>query len=158
MSFVLAWKIGFLIIAMADILSQHIIGSSIFCCKSESNLLSQIASHAASIAAMYSTSAEDKATIFCFFELQAITFDHDDAVKFTSEMHDPCAQTVTYKREENTNTLQKAPVWSQPNTLRRLSQKSSYNSRVLERGQLCVPWREEDVGAFIVVRSCLLSL
>ena len=73
-------------------------------------------------------------------------------------MHDPCAQTVTYKREENTNTLQKAPVWSRPNTLRRLSQKSSYNSRVLERGQLYVPWREEDVGAFIVVRSCLLSL
>ena len=82
----------------------------------------------------------------------------DDAVKFTSEMHDPCAQTVTYKREENANTLQKAPVWSRPNTLRRLSQKSSYNSRVLERGQLCVPLCEEDVGAFIVVRSCLLSL
>ena len=67
------------------------------------------------------------------------TMDGDDAVKFTSEMHDPCAQTVTYKREENTNTLQKAPVWSRPNTLRRLSQKSSYNSRVLKRGQLCVP-------------------
>ena len=31
----------------------------------------------------------------------------DDAVKFTSEMHDLCAQTVTYKREENKNTLQK---------------------------------------------------
>ena len=46
---------------------------------------------------------------------------YDDAVKFTSEMHDPCAQTVTYKGEENTNTLQKAPVWSRPNTLRRLS-------------------------------------
>ena len=25
------------------------------------------------------------------------TMDGDDAVKFTSEMHDPCAQTVTYK-------------------------------------------------------------
>ena len=109
MSFVLAWKIGFLVIAIADILSQQItVGSSIFCCKSESNLLSQIASHAASIAAMYSTSVEDKATVFCFFELQAITFDHDDVVKFTSEMHDPCAQTVTYKREENTNTLQRS--------------------------------------------------
>ena len=63
----------------------------------------------------------------------------DDAVKFTSEMHDPCTQTVTYKREENTNTLQKAPVWSRPNTFRRLSQKYSHNSRVLERGQLCIP-------------------
>ena len=65
---------------------------------------------------------------------------------------------VTYTWKENKNTLQKAPVWSRPNTLWRLSQKSSYNSRVLERGQLCVPWCEEDAGAFIVVRSCLLSL
>ena len=63
----------------------------------------------------------------------------DDAVKFTSEMHNPCALPVTYKREENKNTLQKAPVWSRPNTLRRLSQKYFHNSRVLERGQLCVP-------------------
>ena len=29
--------------------------------------------------------------------------------------------------------LQRAPVWSWPNTLRRLSQKCFYNSRVLER-------------------------
>ena len=29
----------------------------------------------------------------------------DEAVKFTSEMHDPCARTVTYKREENKNTF-----------------------------------------------------
>ena len=65
---------------------------------------------------------------------------------------------VTYKREQNKNTLQKAPVWSRPNTLRRLSQKSFYNSRVLERSQLHVPLCEEDVGAFIVVRSYLLSL
>ena len=86
------------------------------------------------------------------------TLGFDDAVKFTSEMHDPCDQIVTYKREENKNPLQKAPVWSRPNTLRRLSQKYSHNSRVLERGQLCVPWCEEGVGAFIVVRSCLLSL
>ena len=57
----------------------------------------------------------------------------DDAVKFTSETHDPCARTVTYKREENKNTLRKAPVWSRPNTLRRLNQKYSHNSRVLER-------------------------
>ena len=55
---------------------------------------------------------------------------------------------VTYKREQNENTLQKAPVWSRPNTLRRLSQKSFYNSRVLERSQSRVPLCEEDVGAF----------
>ena len=65
---------------------------------------------------------------------------------------------VTFKREQNKNTLQGAPVWSRPNTLRRLSQKSFYNSRVLERSQSRVPLCEEDVGAFIVVRSCLLSL
>ena len=65
---------------------------------------------------------------------------------------------VTYKREQNENTLQKAPVWSRPNTLQRLSQKSFYNSRVLKRSQSRVPLCEEDVGAFIVVRSCLLSL
>ena len=65
---------------------------------------------------------------------------------------------VTYKREQNKNTLQKAPVWSRPNTLQRLSQKSFYNSRVLERSQSRVPLCEEDVRAFIVVRSCLLSL
>ena len=49
-------------------------------------------------------------------------------------------------------------MWSQPNTLQRLSQKSFYNSRVLERNQLRVPLCEEDVRAFIVMRSCLLSL
>ena len=77
--------------------------------------------------------------ISCKNLLQIATKATNDAVKFTSEMHDPCARTVTYKREENKNTLQKAPVWSRPNTLRKLSQKYSYNSRVLERGQLCVP-------------------
>ena len=65
---------------------------------------------------------------------------------------------VTFKREQNKNTLQEALVWSQPNTLRRLSQKSFYNSRVLERSQSHIPLCGEDVGAFIVVRSCLLSL
>ena len=64
---------------------------------------------------------------------------------------------VTYKREQNNNTLQKAPVLSRPSTLRRLSQKSFYKSRVLERSQSRIPLCEEDVGAFIVVRSCLLS-
>ena len=39
-------------------------------------------------------------------------------------------------------------MWSRPNTLRRLSQKSFYNSRVLERSQSRVPFYEEDVGAF----------
>ena len=38
-------------------------------------------------------------------------------------------------------------MWSRPNTLRRLTQKCFYNSRVLERGQSRVPFYE-DVGAF----------
>ena len=65
---------------------------------------------------------------------------------------------VAYKREQHKNTLPKASVWSRPNTLRRLSQKSFYNSRVLERSQSRVPLCDEDVGAFIVVKPLLLSL
>ena len=60
----------------------------------------------------------------------------------------PALVAVAYKREQHKNTLLKAPVWSRPNTLRRLSQKSFYNSRVLERSQSRVPFYEEDVGAF----------
>ena len=36
----------------------------------------------------------------------------DEVVYLTSEKHDPYAQKVTYTKEENKNTLQKAPVWS----------------------------------------------
>ena len=60
----------------------------------------------------------------------------------------PALVAVAYKREQHKNTLPKAPVWSRPNTLRRLSQKSFYNSRVLERSQSRVPFYEEDVGPF----------
>ena len=55
---------------------------------------------------------------------------------------------IAYKKEQHKNILPKAPVWSWLNTLRRLSQKSFYNSRVLERSQSRVPFYEEDVGAF----------
>ena len=65
---------------------------------------------------------------------------------------------VAYKGEQHKNTLQKASVWSRSNTLRRLSQRSFYNSRVLERSQSRVPLCEEGVGAFIVVRPLPLSL
>ena len=60
----------------------------------------------------------------------------------------PALVAVAYKREQHKNTLPKAPVWSRPNTLRRLSQKSFYNSRVLERSQSRVPFYEKDVGVF----------
>ena len=62
-------------------------------------------------------------------------------------MHDPCARSHCLQERTTQKHLQKAPVWSRPNTLRRLSQKCFYNSRVLERGQLRVPFYE-DVGAF----------
>ena len=42
----------------------------------------------------------------------------DEAEYLISEKHDPCTQKVTYTKEENKNTLQKAPVWSRPNTFR----------------------------------------
>ena len=62
-------------------------------------------------------------------------------------MHDPCARSRCLQERTTRKHLQKAPVWSRPNTLRRLSQKCFNNSRVLERGQLRVPFYE-DVGAF----------
>ena len=62
----------------------------------------------------------------------AALFD-DDAVKFTSEVHDPCACSRCLQERTIQKHLQGAPVWSRPNTLRRLSQKCFYNSRVLER-------------------------
>ena len=55
------------------------------------------------------------------FEASQAKIGYDEAVNLTSEKYDPCARKVTYTKEENKNTLQKAPVWSRPNTLRRLS-------------------------------------
>ena len=71
----------------------------------------------------------------------------DDAEKFTSEMHDPCARSRCLQERTTQKHLQEAPVWSRPNTLRSLSQKCFYNSRVLERSQSRVPFYK-DVGAF----------
>ena len=62
-------------------------------------------------------------------------------------MHDPCARSRCLQERTTQKHLQKAPMWSRPNTLRRLSQKCFYNSRVLERSQSRVPFYE-DVGAF----------
>ena len=55
------------------------------------------------------------------FEASQAKIGYDEAVNLTSEKHDHCAQKVTYTKEENKNTLQKAPVSSRPNTLQRLS-------------------------------------
>ena len=62
-----------------------------------------------------------------------LSFFSDDVEKFTSEMHDPCARCRCLRERTTQKHLQKAPVWSRPNTLRKLSQKCFYNSRVLER-------------------------
>ena len=55
-------------------------------------------------------------------------------------MHDPCTRSRCLKERTTQKHLQGAPVLSRPNTLRRLSQKCFYNSRVLERSQLRVPF------------------
>ena len=64
-----------MVIAIANMLSQWMmVGISSLCCMSERILLSHTASHATSIVAMYSASADDNATVFCFFEDQEIGF------------------------------------------------------------------------------------
>ena len=45
----------------------------------------------------------------------------DDAVNLISEKHDPNAQMNHLQKEENKKTLQKAPVWCRPSTIRRSS-------------------------------------
>ena len=45
----------------------------------------------------------------------------DDAVNLTSEKHDPNAQMNHLQKEEKKKTLQKAPMWCRPSTLRRSS-------------------------------------
>ena len=55
-------------------------------------------------------------------------------------MHDPCTRSRCLKERTTQKHLQGAPVLSRPNTLRRLSQKCFYNSRMLERSQLRVPF------------------
>ena len=81
----------------------------------------------------------------------------DDVEKFTSEMHDPCTRSRCLQERTTQKHLQKGPVWSRPNTLRRLSQKCFYNSRVLERSQSRVPFYE-DIGAFYSSEASLFSL
>ena len=70
------WKTRFLVTAIADMLSQWIIVRT-FCsgCKSERIILRHIASHATSVAKIYSACAEDNATIHCFREDQDMAFE-----------------------------------------------------------------------------------
>ena len=83
----------------------------------------------------------------------------DDAEKFTSEMHDPCARSrYLQKRTKQEQPTGGTGVEPAKHPLKVKSEIFFYNSRVLERSQLRIPLCEEDVGAFIVVRPLLLSL
>ena len=73
---------------------------------------------------------------------------HPHAEKFTSEVHDPCARSRCLQKRTTQKHLTEGTGVEPANTIRRLSQKSFYNSRVLERCQSRVPSYEEDVGAF----------
>ena len=63
----------------------------------------------------------------------------DDAEEFTSEMHDPCARSHCLQKITTQKHLTEGTGVEPVNTLRRLSQKSFYNFRVLERSQSRVP-------------------
>ena len=66
-----------------------------------------------------------------FRSLKFLTIQYDEAEKFTSEMHDPCARSRCLQERTTQKHLQKAPVWSRPNTLRRLSQIVAIRSIVI---------------------------
>jgi len=54
---------------IANMLSQNnVVGSLVLTCRSFKILLSHTTSHAALVAATYSTSADDSATVTCFLE------------------------------------------------------------------------------------------
>lgn len=74
MCFVLPCITGFFVNATADTLSQKTwVAWTCGCFKSLSSLRSHTAWQAAAVAATYSASVDDKATVACFFELHAIT-------------------------------------------------------------------------------------
>ena len=72
-------------------------------------------------------------------DAQTICMRRDDVVKITSELHDHIARKSHLHNKKRKKTQQRAPVWCQSNTLRRSNQNYSRNSRVLEKGKLCVP-------------------
>ena len=63
----------------------------------------------------------------------------DEAVNLTSEKHDPYARTVTYKRRKQEHLAEGAGVEPAKYPLKVKLEIYSHNSRVLERGRLCVP-------------------
>ena len=63
----------------------------------------------------------------------------DEAVNLTSEKHDPCARTVTYKRRKQEHLAEGAGVEPAKYPPKVKLKIYSHNSRVLEKGRLCVP-------------------
>ena len=67
-------------------------------------------------------------------------------------------QSKPAQQEQSKENLQRAPVWCRPSTLRRSSQNSSHNSRVLEKVNYAYLHSREYLGLFIVVESRLFLL
>ena len=63
----------------------------------------------------------------------------DEAVNLTSEKHDPCARTVTYKRRKQEHLAEGAGVELAKYPPKVKLEIYSHNSRVLKKGRLCVP-------------------
>ena len=64
---------------------------------------------------------------------------YDEAINLTNEKHDPCARTVTYKRRKQEHLAEGAGVEPAKYPLKVKLEIYSHNSRVLEKGRLCVP-------------------
>ena len=63
----------------------------------------------------------------------------DEAVNLTREKHDPCARTVTYKRRKQEHLAEGAGVELAKYPPKVKLEIYSHNSKVLEKGRLCVP-------------------
>ena len=74
---------------------------------------------------------------FCLKSVFKIGF--DEAVNLTSEKHDPCARTVTYKRRKQEHLTEGAGVEPAKYPPKVKLEIYSHNSRALENGRLCVP-------------------
>ena len=67
------WNSGFHVMAMADWLSMwRMVGEDMSCPSSESKSLSQVASLAVWVPAIYSASVLERAMVGCFLELQLV--------------------------------------------------------------------------------------
>ena len=75
----------------------------------------------------------------------------DDAEKVTNELHDTRTLEIAPAQQKE-KILQRAPVWCRANTVGG-QVRTSHNSKVLERGQLCVLWFMRVLGLFIVVKG-----